>query len=72
MFAGLDASAAPHRSDRNEFDAQAWIGFRDRVYRNRWQGAITKWGFAMLQLMKDSGIGYWPKVALEAVKQALD
>jgi len=25
-----------------------------------------------LQLMKDSGIGYWPKVALEAVKQALD
>ena len=27
MFAGLDASAAPHRSDRSEFDAQAWIAF---------------------------------------------
>jgi hypothetical protein len=33
MFAGLDASAAPHRSDRSEVDVQAWIALRDRIYR---------------------------------------
>jgi hypothetical protein len=69
MFAGLDASAAPHRSDRSEFDAQAWIAFRDRVYRSRWS---TRRYNEMGICQKDSGIGHWPKVALEAVKQALD